>query len=422
MKDHYRGRQVLAVVAPPDMWEQVEMGRRYGDVGMPLVDKRAEYLRLMDQGISSADACRRVGVHLRTGARWRNGRVVHLVGGQARVYAPIVRPDAVPTSSRYLAERERIVIADGLRAGLSGRKIAALLPGRAVTTVCREIVRNSDPVTGEYRPFAAQNAMLARRPRPKTRKLQINAVLRETVQALLDKRWSPEQISHTLERAGAETISVESIYQAIYSANTPLRREGRLRTGRLRRIERRRPEQRLKRFSTPMTPIAERAAEVDERLVGGHWEGDLIIGRGGRSAIGTLVERTTRFTILVHLGEGRSADRLRDEMIDVFAKLPLHARRSLTWDQGMEMCHHHQLTSALAMPVFFCDPHSPWQRGTNENTNGLLRQYFPKGTDLSAHSQEHLVCVAAELNDRPRKVLGWQCPTSAFSMLINNAV
>jgi IS30 family transposase len=389
----------------------------------PLVEQRARYLRLMDQGSTNADACREVGVHRRTGGRWRNGRVVKLPSGEARTYLPIPSRSAAAESDRYLSQDERIVIADGIRAGLSGRAVAALLPGRAVSTVCREIARNRDQVTGDYWPHAAQQQMLRRRPRPKLRKLAVNPALCVDVQRLLDCRWSPEQIANSLTNAGnTRCVSTEGIYQALYSTDTPLVREGRLRTGRVRRVERRHPEQRRSRFVAPMRPISQRPIEVQDRMVGGHWEGDLIIGKGSRSAIGTLVERVTRFTILVHLGRVRSAEHLRDEMIDAFRQLPAHARLSLTWDQGMEMCHHHQISAALTMPVFFCDPHSPWQRGTNENTNGLLRQYFPKGTDLSVRSRDELASVSRELNDRPRKILGWDSPAAKFATLIAEAV
>jgi IS30 family transposase len=377
----------------------------------------------MDQGLTNADACREVGVHRRTGARWRNGRVVKLPGGEARTYLPIPSGGTVVESDRYLNQDERIVIADGLRAGLSRRSVAALLPGRAVSTVCREIARNRDQVSGDYRPHAAQQQMLRRRPRPKRRKLAIEPALCTDVQRLLDRRWSPEQIANSLTNAAStRCISTEAIYQALYSTATPLVREGRLRTGRVRRVPRRHPEQRRSRFVTPMVPISQRPAEVHDRMVGGHWEGDLIIGKGSRSAIGTLVERVTRFTILVHLGQVRSAEHLRDEMIDAFSRLPSHARLSLTWDQGMELCHHHQISAALTMPVFFCDPHSPWQRGTNENTNGLLRQYFPKGTELSLHSRDELANVARELNDRPRKTIDWDTPAMRFANLVTEAV
>lgn len=395
----------------------------YGDGAVPLVEQRTRYLRLMAQGLTNADACREVGVHRRTGGRWRNGRVVKLPSGQERTYQPVSIKSPAVESTRYLSQDERIVIADGLRAGMSGRAVAGLLAGRAVSTVCREIARNRDQVTGEYRPHAAHQQMLRRRPRPKKRKLAIDAVLCSDVQRLLDRRWSPEQIASTLaDAASNRRVSTEAIYQALYSIDTPLTIIGRLRTGRLRRVRRRHPEQRRSRFVAPMTLISQRPAEILERLVGGHWEGDLIVGKGGRSAIGTLVERFTRYTILVHLGQVRSAEHLRDQTIDAFGELPPHARLSLTWDQGMEMCHHHQITAALKMPVFFCDPHSPWQRGTNENTNGLLRHYFPKGTNLSVHTADELAAVAVELNERPRKTLGWDTPAARFATLLTEPV
>ena len=269
------------------------MGRRYGDGAVPLMEQRARYLRLMDQGSTNADACRAVGVHRRTGARWRNGRVVKLPTGEARTYLPIAGP-AVAESDRYLSEDERIVIADGLRAGLSRRAIAALLPGRAVSTVYREIARNRDPLTGDYRPHMAQQHMLRRRPRAKLRKLAIDAELRAEVQRLLDLRWSPEQIANSLideESAARCRISTEAIYQALYSADTPLNREGRLRTGRVRRVQRRHPEQRRSRFVAPMQLLSQRPDEVHERLVGGHWEGDLIIAKAaGRPSAHSLNE------------------------------------------------------------------------------------------------------------------------------------
>ena len=399
------------------------MGTGFGSGAEPLVEQRARYLRLMQQGWTNADACREVGVHRRTGGRWRNGRVVKVPGGEARIYPPIPSGSVAVESDRYLTQDERIVIADGIRAGLSRRAIAALLPGRAVSTVCREVARNRDQETGDYRPHAAHHRMLRRRPRPKPRKLTSDSVLCADVQRLLDRRWSPEQIAASLTNAAPTTaISTEAIYQALYSVDTPLVREGRLRTGRTRRLQRRHAERRRSRFVAPMVSISQRPASVLDRLVGGHWEGDLIIGKDNGSAIGTLVERVTRFTILVHLGRTRSAEHLRDEMIDTFDQLPAHARLSLTWDQGMEMCHHHQISAALTMPVYFCDPHSPWQRGTNENTNGLLRQYFPKGTDLSVHPGTELTRVALELNDRPRKILAWDTPAARFATLLTDAV
>ena len=227
-------------------------------------------------------------------------------------------------------------------------------------------------------------------------------------------------------------ISHEAIYQALYvQGRGALRREltACLRTGRALRVPRARTRGRGKKFIRPEIMISERPAEADDRAVPGHWEGDLIIGLGS-SAIGTLVERTTRFTMLLHLprmeryGEaptkngpalaGHGAEAVRDAIAASIETLPEQLRRSLTWDQGAEMAQHVQLRIDTGLAIYFCDPHSPWQRGTNENTNGLLRQYFPKGTDLSKHSTDHLAAVAAALNGRPRKTLGWKTPAEAL--------
>jgi transposase, IS30 family len=394
------------------------MAERLGGRGIPQVEKRVQYLRLMSQGHTSKSACKQVGVHPRTGARWRNGREVSDSAGNKRTYPPITGAVDQSKSSRYLSEAERVVIAEGCRKGLSAAKIAGLLPGRAVSTVCREMKRNASPETGGYLPHAAQYMMLARRPRPKDRKLHTNRHLCATVQAGLDRRWSPEQISAVLAKdQHGPQISPESIYTTLYCADGPLRRGTKLRTGRTRRVQHRNPMQRTTRFVVPMTPITDRPADVEERLTVGHWEGDFIVGKGGGSAIGTIVERKSRFTILVHLNGTRSAETLRDELIKTFEQLPTHLRLSLTWDQGMEMSRHHEITKSLALPIYFCAPHSPWQRGTNENTNGLLREYFPKGTDLSVHSKAHLATVAAELNSRPRKTLNFNTPAQCFATL-----
>jgi IS30 family transposase len=213
----------------------------------------------------------------------------------------------------------------------------------------------------------------------------------------------------------------ETIYQALYvQGRGELRREltRALRTGRAIRKPRRLAQQRQPRYSTPMVMISERPAEADDRAVPGHWEGDCIIGKSGTSAIGTLVERSTRYVMLVHLPIDRSAERMRDALIAAMATLPAHLRRSLTWDQGSEMGRHHEFSIAADMPVSFCEPASPWQRGSNENTNGLLRQYFPKGTDLSVHTRQDLDAVAAELNSRPRKTLDWDTPAERLAQLL----
>ncbi len=216
-------------------------------------------------------------------------------------------------------------------------------------------------------------------------------------------------------------VSHETIYQALYfQARGGLKRElvAALRSGRTRRKPHRQPDQRTKRFVDPMIMISDRPAEVEDRAVPGHWEGDLIMGAGGRSAIGTLVERATRYTMLVHLPHGHNAEAVRDQLIDTISTLPQHLRGSLTWDQGCEMARHKQFSMATDMTVYFCDPGSPWQRGSNENTNGLLRQYFPKGTDLSVFGPEDLEHVAQELNDRPRKTLGWDTPAERLRDLL----
>ena len=216
-------------------------------------------------------------------------------------------------------------------------------------------------------------------------------------------------------------VSHETIYQALYlQGRGELRRELTrcLRTGRAVRKPRRRPDQRQSRFIDPMLMISERPAEVADRAVPGHWEGDLIVGPGHLSAIGTLVERTTRFVLLVHLPVDHTAERMRDGLVATMATLPQQLRRSLTWDQGCEMSRHRDFTVATDMPVYFCDPASPWQRGSNENTNGLLRQFFPKGKDLRQFTAQDLLEVAHLMNTRPRKTLGWETPAQRLAELL----
>ncbi|WP_455431780.1 IS30 family transposase, partial [Streptomyces hawaiiensis] len=349
-------------------------------------------------------------MNLRTGKRWRNGRNP---SGRQKA-APPARPVVPPSgASRHLREADRIYIADRLLEKASVRAIAAEL-GRSPSTVSREIRRNRHPANGQYRPFAAQARADDRRPRPKPRKISQNPELRAAVQAGLDERWSPEQICHALRRQFPDRPEMhvvhETVYQTLYvQGRGALRRElaGALRTGRARRKPHRQANCRQPRFTDPMVMISDRPAEADDRAVPGHWEGDLIIGKNSGSAIGTLVERSTRYVMLLHLPTDHTAASVRDALTETAQRLPPHLKRSLTWDQGSEMAAHHSFTIATDIPVYFCDPASPWQRGSNENTNGLLRQYFPKGTDLSVHSREHLDAVAAQLNGRPRKTLGW---------------
>ena len=393
--------------------------------GKRLVRERAAYLDLVQRGVSSKEACRIVGINPRTGKQWRNGR--NRSRGH-RAVAPITRPLAPPGGpSRFLREDERIHIADRLREHATIRAIATEL-GRAPSTISREVRRNAHVPSGVYRPHAAQARADARRPRPKVGKLATNPLLRQAVQDGLDQRWSPEQIVRRLPRDFPDQpgmrVCHETIYQALYvQGRGALRRElaRALRTGRAIRRPRRQAQQRQPRMATPMVMISERPPDAEDRAVPGHWEGDLIIGKDHKSAIGTLVERATRYVLLVHLPHGRTPELVRDALIDTVQTLPAHLWRSLTWDQGNEMHRHHEFSVATDIPVYFCDPHSPWQRGSNENTNGLLRQYFPKGTDLSVHSAEHRNAVAAQLNGRPRKTLNWDTPAERLATLLTHA-
>jgi IS30 family transposase len=377
---------------------------------------------------------------------------------------------AKPLSGRYLslAEREELAI---LRAQGAGVREIARQVGRSASTISRELRRNAATRSGglDYRATTAQwHADRAAR-RPKPVKLAVNVALRTYVQDRLagvvvtpkgiaiagpsvswkgrrhgprqDRRWasawSPEQIAHRLRLDFPDDemmrISHEAIYQSLYiQGRGALRREltACLRTGRALRVPRARTRGRGKAFIVPEIMISERPAEVGDRAVPGHWEGDLILGLDS-SAIGTLVERTTRFTMLLHLPRmaahgvdarvkngpalaGHGAEAVRDSITGTITRLPEQLRRSLTWDQGAEMSQHARLKIDTGLDIYFCDPHSPWQRGTNENTNGLLRQYFPKGTDLSAHNTDALEAVALALNTRPRKTLGWRTPAEAF--------
>ena len=331
-----------------------------------------------------------------------------------------------PISTRYLSLPERELIADLLGGGKSMRDIGRTL-GRSPGSVSREIGRNSHPVLG-YLPYGANRRATAARARPKDSKLAAPGKLRDYVHAKLLTRWSPKQISHTLIKEFPDDplmrVTHETIYQALYiQARGGLKREVKeaLRTGRTRRKKHKNPEERTSRFRDPMINISERPAEIEDRAIPGHWEGDLITGAYNQSAIATLVERTTRYVMLVHLPTDHTAESVRDGLIKTMATLPEHLRGSLTWDQGAEMALHKSFGIATDMDVYFCDPASPWQRGSNENTNGLLRQYFPKGTDLNAYGPEDLEHVAQELNGRPRETLGWDTPAERLrGLLITN--
>jgi len=437
------------------------MRGRMRSPGRPSTARREDRVRFWEaiaRGVSSEAAAVETGVAPAVGTRW-----FRQSGGMPSVALG-------PLSGRYLsfAEREEIAI---LHAQGIGVRAIARLTGRAASTISRELRRNASTRGGEarYRATTAQWHAERRARRPKVSKLAANERLRDYVQERLagtiarpdgvvvgpavafigrrhgrraDRRWatawSPEQITNRLRVEfpddPAMRISHEAIYQALYiQGRGALKRElvACLRTGRALRVPRARTQGRGKHFVTAAIMISERPAEADDRAVPGHWEGDLILGLDS-SAIGTLVERTTRFTILLHLPRmighgdeprvkngpalaGHGAEAVRDAIAAAIRTLPEQLRRSLTWDQGTEMAEHARLRIDAGVQVFFCDPQSPWQRGTNENTNGLLRQYFPRGTDLSRHSADDLAAVAAALNGRPRKTLAWKTPAEAFN-------
>ncbi len=392
--------------------------RRRVPTGGAQAEKQEQYVRLIAQGVSNTEACRTVGINRKTGHRWRYGRAVVNTAGELVEYPPVKIVAPRPRSPRYLSELERVVIADLLGGGRSIRVIAGEL-GRSPSTVSREIRRNSS--SGRYRPHQAEQAARARAGRNRQRWIKEDAVLREAVVELLQKRWSPEQVAHELEVRFAgqprRCLCTESIYQAIYDPAVDVTRPARRRRRRRRLLG----VQRRGRL-TAMRMIDERPAEATDRVQGGHWEGDLIMGPGNRSAIGTLVERTTRFLILLHLPDGiGTAEAVRHAITCELERLPGGLRRTLTWDQGKELALHQQITAQTGAGVFFCDAHSPWQRGSNENMNGLLRDYFPKGAGLAAFDAQELRRVADEINARPRKTLGWCRPGDLFGSALATA-
>lgn len=437
--------------------------------GRPPVWQRENLCRFwrgVAAGQSSEDAAVDAGVSGPVGIRWFRSS-----GGMPPTH---LAPSAPPLTHRNLTFSEREEIAMECARGTGIRAIARKL-GRSPSTISREIRRNSSTRSGDfdYRATTAQWHADRSAQRPKPGKLASNPALRDYVQDRLSgliatpdgiafdgpvvvwkgrravhrqsrrwsAAWSPEQIAQRLKLDFPEDpsmrISHEAIYQALYiQGRGALKRDlsACLRSGRALRLPRERARDRGKSFIAEALMISDRPAEVADRAVPGHWEGDLILGLGS-SAIGTLVERTTRFTMLLHLPRmegyekgisvkngpalaGHGAEAVRDAIVETIMNLPAHLRRSLTWDQGAEMAQHAQLRIDTGLDIYFCNPQSPWQRGSNENTNGLLRQYFPKGTDLSQHGTEELSAVAHALNTRPRKTLGWRTPAEAFDTLI----
>lgn len=384
--------------------------------GHGLTEKQDRFSRLIAQGVSNAEACRVVGIHRRTGTRWRLGRTVLNTVGEKVHYPPVSVP-AAPRERhpRYLSLEERTEIADLRREGKGVREIADAI-GRSPATVSRELRRNADDA-GCYLPTSADRRAEERVARPRERRLLVDDELRTVVNELLGKRWSPEQVAHELrERFPGQPerqLCTESIYQAIYDPVIEVSRPSKRRRRRRRRQVQ--GHERRGRLAG-MTMIADRPDEVEDRVQVGHWEGDCIKGAANRSAIGTLVERRTRFLVLVHLPDGRAtAEAMHTGLATALGRLPIDLRRTLTWDQGKELALHQQLADQIGTKVFFCDAHSPWQRGSNENMNGLLRDYFPKGMDLRQVTGEELARVAEEINDRPRKTLGWARPVDLLA-------
>jgi IS30 family transposase len=385
-------------------------------MGRPLspLSVRMVFLEGLGAGLSVTVAARAAGVSRPTGYRWaREHRGVSLSSPESLVTSRI----------GPLSLREREEIAFHLARGSGVRRIAAVL-GRAPSTISREVARNR--VADRYLPSIAQELTRERGRRPRPRKLE-GLALRDKVTSMLRSRLSPQQIAGRLKLEHPDTsemhVSHETIYQALYvQGRGSLREEiaSALRSGRLSRRRQRPDGPRPQRF-TDMVMISDRPAEIEDRAVPGHWEGDLILGStASASAIGTLVERTTGFVMLLHLPGDHTARTVADAMITAINTLPEQLRRSTTWDQGSEMARHQEITMATGMPIYFCDPHSPWQRGSNENTNGLLRQYFPKGTDLSFHGPGVLENIAAELNARPRKRHGYLTPSEVLSQILSN--
>ena len=370
-------------------------------------EERLAVRRLISGGCSFEEAAATVRCSTKTVQR-----LLNMVGGMP--------PRPATRSTRQLSLAEREEVSRGLEAGASYRAIARRL-GRAPSTVCREVNGNGGP--WRYRACRADQAAYTKARRPKATKFRRCPRLRAQVEALLNARWSPQQISarlredypHDLEMR----VSHETIYRSLFvQSRGALRKEltACLRSGRTRR----RPHGRKDPggYIKDMVLIADRPAEIEDRAVPGHWEGDLLLGARGQSAIATLVERQTRYVMLLAVGRNKTSHHVCALIAKKIRTLPQHLAVSLTWDRGKEMAGHRQFSIATGVQVYFCDPHSPWQRGSNENTNGLLRQYFPRGSDLSVHSQRHLNRVAHMLNDRPRHTLGWMKPSEKLAELL----
>lgn len=374
-----------------------------------------ELLGLMAGGMSANQAALAAGVSSSFAyALVKKMGGVRILPGPASSYCP-----------RYLSREERWEVARLRDAGLSVRAVAARI-GRSPSTVCRELARNAPPRGSGYQPELAHQLARERQKRPKPSKLSLSPALREAVQGMLERRYSPEQVSGRLKQMHpddpAMQVSHETIYQSLYVyPRGELRRELQacLRSGRAARRPRGRRETRGKIIGA--VPIGQRPAEAEGRLVPGHHEGDLVMGsKASNSAVATIVERTTGYLTLVHLPHGHTADAVADAVIERMSRLDSWFAKTLTWDNGTEMARHQRIAKQTGIAVYFADPHAPWQRGSNENINGLLRQYLPKGTDLSLATPAQLQAIEDELNDRPRKRFGYHTPREQLAKLLEN--
>ncbi len=392
---------------------------------------RDRFVGLVLGGESVSSAARVLGVPVPTVERWWKAASVGVPlrkgwrGGGEFVVDPL--PPSHGKSGRYLSDADRAVIQAGLAWQLTLSQIGAMI-GRDKSVVSREVRRNSG-ADGVYRAALADRAAAAKRCRPKRFKLAANPLLRRRVEAWMDDGWSPGLIARMIaaDPGGDQTdrVSHETIYRALYVQGRGLLRQDlarKLSTGRTQRKARGSVDRRGRAIYEDAFTISDRPAEVADRAVPGHWEGDLIMGEGNRSAIGTLVERSTRFVILLHLPGRHTADEVATAMIDRMSELPDHLRRSITWDRGVELAGYERIQLALQAPVYFCDPHSPWQRGSNENTNRLLRFWFTKGTDLKAWDAAGLRRVQDTLNRRPRPTLDYRTPAQALNELLARKV
>jgi len=400
--------------------------------GRPVKDpvKTREMAGLIAGGVSPSVAAGVVGLSASSGrnvAKRLQARSVTPVMMVLVCDSPMVNVDMDAPPGYRLSARDRHDIALGRAAGLSMRAIASQL-GRPVSTISREITRHARP-DGSYRFLDAEQMAQDKARRPKTAKLAVEGPLRGYVIGQLGKKLSPEQIANRIRLDHPDDpemrVCHETIYQAIYvQARGGLTHELVKATRRARTYRQPHRHTGERRGRIPgMVPIAQRPQDVEERLIPGHWEGDLILGSTASvSAVVTLVERSSRYTMLGHLDGDHTAPTVRDAIVPLIAALPDQMRKTLTWDQGTEMACHLQIAAQTDIQVYFADAHSPWQRGTNENTNGLLREYLPKGTDLSTFSPHDLQTIADELNDRPRKVLGWLTPAEAWHLILGHHV